>query len=195
MKSLLTTMTATLALGLATGGPAAAQLSRDNKAPVDVAADAQDFTNSQCVNVWRGNVEALQADARLRTDLLKAYFQSKASKPGSTNNSCGDLLRMEAQGAVYYATPQQKVHGDNAVYEADSDTLTVTGDVVAVQGQNVIRGQRMVINTQTGEGHMVGVNTGRNQPNRVRGVFYPNQSDNPDSGAAKRPAPGAGKPR
>jgi lipopolysaccharide export system protein LptA len=200
MKSLLTTLTATLVLGLAAAGaaavgPAAAQLSQNTKAPVDVAADAQDFTNSQCVNVWRGNVEALQADARLRTDLLKAYFRSKASKPGSTNNACGDLLRMEAEGSIYYMTPQQRVHGDNAIYEADSDTLTVTGDVVAVNGQNVIRGQKMVINTKTGEGHMVGVNTGRNQPNRVRGVFYPNQSDNPDAAGAKTPAPAAGKRR
>jgi lipopolysaccharide export system protein LptA len=173
-----------LALLFAAAQPAAAQLSQ-NKGPVQVDADAQDFTNSQCLNIWRGNVEALQDTARLRTDLLKGYFESKP-KGGSSNNGCGDLIRMEAVGSVYYATPDQKVRGDNAVYEAATDTLTMTGDVVAVRGQNVIRGQKMVINTKTGEGHVIGAATGRNQPNRVRGVFYPNQNKPAD--AATKPA-------
>lgn len=192
MKTLLTTSVLAALIAAATTltvGPAAAQLAQ-GKGPVDVTADSQDYTNSSCVNVWRGNVEALQENARLRTDLLKAFFESK-SKAGSSNQSCGDLVRMEAQGAIYYVTPQQRVHGDNAIYEAASDTLTMTGDVVAVQGQNVIRGQKMIINTKTGEGHMVGAATGRNQPNRVRGVFYPKQSSTADAGAT----PPAGKPR
>lgn len=187
MKRFLTT--SALLLALAAGGPAAAQLAQGGRGPLDIAADGQDFTNSQCVSVWRGNVEALQADARLRTDLLKVYFQSQPTKPGSANTACGDIQRIEALGSIYYTTPQQRVHGDNAVYEAANDTLTVTGDVVAAQGQNVMRGQRMVINTKTGEGHMVGAATGRNQPNRVRGVFYPNENNN--NPPANKPAPAA----
>jgi lipopolysaccharide export system protein LptA len=187
MKRLLTTTALLLTLGA--GAPAAAQLAQGGKGPLDIAADGQDFTNSQCQSIWRGNVEALQADARLRTDLLKVFFESKPTKPGSSNTACGDLQRIEAEGSIYYATPQQKVHGDNAVYVAANDTLTVTGDVVATQGQNVMRGQRMVINTKTGEGHMVGAATGRNQPNRVRGVFYPNEKDN--NPPASNPAPPA----
>jgi lipopolysaccharide export system protein LptA len=62
--------------------------------------------------------------------------------------------------------------------------VTLTGDVVAVQGQNVLRGSRMIFNTQTGEGRMVGTASGRNQGSRPRGVFYPSkkqqqQSSNP----------------
>lgn len=186
MKPLLTT--SALVLAICAGGPAAAQLAQGGKGPLDIAADGQDFTNSQCVSIWRGNVEALQDNARLRTDLLRVYFTPKQTKPGSSNTACGDLQRLEAQGSIYYATADQKVHGDNAVYEAANDTLTVTGDVVATQGQNVMRGQRMVINTKTGEGHMVGAATGRNQPNRVRGVFYPNDNNNPP---ASKPAPAA----
>jgi lipopolysaccharide export system protein LptA len=178
MKSLLTTSVLTLAL--CAGGTASAQLAASSRAPVDVAGDHSEFVNSECLSTWSGNVEALQDNARLRTDLLKLYLEKNAKGGGGANSSsCGNLSRMEAQGSIYYVTPQQRVHGDNAVYEAANDTLTLTGDVVAVQGQNVIRGQKMVINTKTGEGHMVGAASGRNQPNRVRGVFYPNQSSQP----------------
>lgn len=176
-----------LAAALCAGGPAAAQLATGSKAPVDLAGDHSEFVNSDCVSVWTGNVEALQDNARMRTDQLKLYLEKKAKGGGSGGNSCGDMQRMEAQGSVFYVTPQQRVHGDNAVYEAGTDTLTVTGDVVAVQDKNVIRGQRMVINTKTGEGHMIGAQTGRNAPNRVRGVFYPKDSNANSQASAAAP--------
>jgi lipopolysaccharide export system protein LptA len=106
-------------------------------------------------------------------------------------NGCGALKRIEAHGSVYYVSPQQRVHGDDAVYDAASDTITVTGQVVAVQGQNVITGTRMVINNQTGEGHMEGEAKGRNQPGRVRSVIYPNQTNSNGQQAGAAPA----KPR
>ena len=182
MKSLPTITALVVAL---VAGPAAAQLSQ-GKGPVDITSDQLDTANVDCASTWRGNVEALQDNARLRTDQLKAFFEKSAKAAGGSGGggSCGDLVRMEAQGSVYYMTPQQRVHGDNAVYEAASDTLTVTCDVVAAQGRNVLRGERMVINTKTGEGHMVGSAQGRNKSNRVRGVFYPQQSNKPQPASA-----------
>jgi lipopolysaccharide export system protein LptA len=193
MKSLPTITV--LALALLAGGPAAAQLAQGSKAPLDITADELETTNTNdCVSTWKGNVEAQQDTSRLRTDVLKAFFQSRTTKPGSSNSSCGDLSRMEAQGSVYYVTPNQKVHGDNAIYEATNDTITVTGDVVAVQGQNVLRGERLVINTKTGQGQMQTSIKGRNQPGRVRGVFYPNQTNNPQGGATPGKTPPAAPP-
>jgi lipopolysaccharide export system protein LptA len=193
MKS-LPTLTI-LALAVAAAGPAAAQLATNSKAPIDITSDHLETANTDCVSTWSGNVEALQDTGRLRTDVLKMVFQPKGAKAGSSSNSCGDLLRMEAQGSVYYVTPDQRVKGNNALYEANNDTITVTGDVVAVQGQNVLRGERMVINTKTGQGQMQGATTGRNKPGRVRGVFYPNQSNNPQGGGTAKPNPPAGGPR
>jgi len=195
--------TAIAAAAVLAAGPAAAQLATNSKAPVDITADGQEFTNSQCLSIWRGNVEALQDTSHMRTDLLRAYFEKAspspgkgASNPGSGGGSCGDLTRIEAEGSVYYTTPQQRVRGDHAVYEATTSTLTITGGVVAAQGQNVMRGEKMVFNTDTGEGHMVGAQTGRNAPNRVRGVFYPKDNNNqkaqkgaPNGKTAAPPAP------
>jgi lipopolysaccharide export system protein LptA len=166
----------TLLLGALLAGPAAAQLATNSSAPVDITADELETVNSGCTSIWRGHAEALQDTARLRADTLTADFQVK---PGGKAGACGDLIRMRADGSVYYVTPQQKVHGDAAVYEATSDTLTVTGDVVATQGQNVLRGSRMVFNTRTGQGHMEGSAKGRNKAERPRGVFYPKSSNTP----------------
>ena len=155
-------------------GPAAAQLAANSNAPVDITADELETANNACTSIWRGHAEALQDTARLRADVLTADFQVKGT--GKTGG-CGDLIRIRADGSVYYVTPTNKVRGDAAVYEAATDTLTVTGDVVATQGQNVLRGSRMVFNTRTGQGRMEGAAKGSNKAARPRGVFYPKQAN------------------
>jgi len=167
---------------------AAGPIAGNPKAPVDITSDHAVAYNNDCIAVWTGNAEALQNDARLKADVMTAYLEKNpSSKAGASGGSgaCGDLLRLEATGSVYYVTPQQKVHGDKAIYVAADDTVTVIGDVVAVRGQNVLRGDRMVFNNKTGEGHMEGNATGRNKADRPRGVFYPKQSESLGAKGAK----------
>ena len=176
MKSFVTL--AAFGLALSAAGPALAQqLGPSADGPVDITADELEVQNKACISIWRGRAEALQGEARIRANILRAVFSPKAGASGATGTgACGDLIRMEAEGSVYYVTSkEQRVRGDAAVYDASSETVTMTGDVVAVQGRNVLRGTKMVFNTRTGEGRMVGSATGRNQAGRPRGVFYPSK--------------------
>lgn len=176
MKSLLG-MAAVAAMA-ALAGPAAAQLATGSKAPVDVVADNLETSNSGCEATWRGNAEALQDTARLRADVLK-IFNKPGTKTGKSGASagCGDMDRLEAHGNVYYVSGDQRVRANDAVYMAGSTTITMTGDVVSVKGQNVLRGDKMVFNTETGEGQVIGTTKGRGSKDRPRGVFYPSQSN------------------
>jgi lipopolysaccharide export system protein LptA len=194
MKS-LTGITFVVAALLA-AQPAAAQLAAKSDSPVDITADELEVVQGQCASIWKGSAEALQDTSRLRADVLKAYFEPKAkgaapaapAAPAAggapSTSSCGALVRMEAQGSVYYVTPEQRVRANAALYEASTDNITMTGDVVAVNGQNVLRGDKMVINQKTGQGQVMGgVKGGKNRP---RGVFYPKQDD--ANAAAAKPA-------
>jgi lipopolysaccharide export system protein LptA len=178
------------ALMVATGGvltlaaPAQAQLAGGSDAPVDITADELEVINSQCLAIWRGSAEALQDSSRLRANTLRIRYVTGRPARAGAEPSCGDLDRMEAEGEVYYVTPQQRVRSNAAVYEAASETITMTGDVVAAQGQNVLRGQRLVINVATGEARMETSARGAGATGRVRGVFYPNASQGQP--AAKR---------
>ncbi|MDP3173388.1 MAG: LptA/OstA family protein [Phenylobacterium sp.] len=169
------TCSTALAAALLCVSPAAAQLARNSSAPVDLTADQLEVVNAQCLAIWRGSAEALQADSRLRADVLKIYNTVGAARSASSGPNCGQVQRMEAEGSVYYVTPQQRVRGDAATYDAATETIVMTGDVVAAQGKNVLRGQRMVIHVNTGEAQMQTSVKGRNKPGRVRGVFYPNE--------------------
>jgi lipopolysaccharide export system protein LptA len=173
------------------GGAALAQApasgGNNSSAPVDISADEQEVITSQCKTIFRGAVEVLQDKARMRAATMTVYNRRKV--PGKTsspngNNDCGDVDRVEADGNVFYVTPDQTVRGDHAVYTYDNDTIIVTGDVVAVQGQDVARGDRMTIKTKTNDVKMESNTTGRGKP-RVRAVLYPDQNKDKKPAAAK----------
>ena len=114
MKSFVT-LTA-LGLALLAGRPALAQrLGPNADGPVDITADELEVQNKACISIWRGRAEALQGQTRLRADLLRAVFQTKAAAPGAAANAagvgasaCGDLIRMEAEGSVFYVTSKEQ---------------------------------------------------------------------------------------
>ena len=186
----LSTLCASVLLAAGAVAPAIAQLAPKSDAPVDITADQLEVVNANCEATWSGNAEALQDTSRLRADVLKIFNKPGAAKPAQSGtvqgSSCGVLQRMEAHGSVYYVTPQQRVRSNDAVYDAESDVITMTGDVVAAQGQNVLRGERMTINVKTGQGRMEASAKGRNKPGRVRGVFYPKQDQQAANAPAKR---------
>ena len=187
MKSIVSV--SVLAAALLSGMAAHSQgLDPNSKEPFDITADELEAQSKACLYIWRGKAEALQGKARLRADVLKVFFEPKAGASGSTSptGACGELKRMEANGSVYYVTAKdERVRGDAGTYDAQGETIVLTGDVVAVQGQNVLRGNRMVFNTETGEGRMVSSGGGA----RPRGVFYPAKKKD----AAAQPPAGASK--
>ncbi|CAN5391927.1 LptA/OstA family protein [soil metagenome] len=174
------------------GGAATAQTpaggGNSSSAPVDISANEQEVINSQCKSIFRGAVEVLQDKARMRSDMMTVYNRRKTPGKTSTgpggNADCGDVDRVEAEGNVYYVTPEQTVRGDHAVYTYANTTIVVTGDVVAVQGQDVARGDRMTINTKTNDVKMESNATGRGKT-RVRAVLYPDQNKDKKPAAAK----------
>ena len=64
--------------------------------------------------------------------------------------------------------------------------MTIGGNVVLTQGENVIKGDRLVIDLKTGRSrfeHTGDPATGKRP--RVKGLFMPQQSDKKDDGATK----------
>ncbi len=175
MKRLITIAIAG-ALTLAAGA-AQAQLS-SKKGPIDISADHSSADNNTHTATYEGKVEALQNDNRLRTDLLHIYFKQAAGGAKTSSDpaasSWGNIDHLEAVGNVYFVTPTQVIRGDHAVYTQDSDTIVVTGQVVMTQGENVMRGSRLVYDHKTGKSTM----DADTQTGRVRTVLYPDKKNN-----------------
>jgi lipopolysaccharide export system protein LptA len=188
----------------------------DSKLPIDIVSDKAEQFQDKHMYVWTGAVEVVQGGARLVCDKLTAYTygpnegpnaQAKppgppakgASAPAGEEISTGNIKQLIAEGHVFYVTQNETVRGEHGVYDAEPDTITMTGNVIALQGKNVVRGTKMVMDRKSGQTSMAADATGRNNPNRVRAVIY---NDNNQNGqgqttqgqAAKAPPAPAKKP-
>jgi lipopolysaccharide export system protein LptA len=183
-------------------GAANAQLPASN-GPLDVTGNSLEVIDGQHLAIWRGDVEAVQDGNRLVADTMNVYFQGNtapagAAKPktvtpaaggaASIGQSWGSPKQVVADGHVFFVSTTQTARGTHAVYDVEPDTITMTGDVVMVQGDNVIKGDKVVIQVKTGHADVISNASGRNKPERVRGVFY-NANQTPP--AAGQPAPAA----
>jgi lipopolysaccharide export system protein LptA len=113
--------------------------------------------------VFRGNVEAVQGRIRLKADELEVHYRNK----GEASRVGGAISRIDARGKVFVSSPSETAAGDAGVYDIAAKEITLTGKVVLTRGDNVIRGQRLVLDLATGESRIEG-GTGR-----VRGYFVP----------------------
>ena len=159
----------------AAGVVAQAQIS-NNGGPVDVSADHLTANNTSNMATYQGHVEALQDGNRMRSDLLNVYFKPHADKGAASagpTSGMGKFDHMEAIGNVYFVTPTQVIRGDKAVWTQADDTIVVTGQVVLTQGQDVMRGTRLVYHHSTGQSTM------DSDTGRVRSIFYQDKSRNP----------------
>jgi lipopolysaccharide export system protein LptA len=185
--------TAAIALGalgaLAGGAALAAQAGMNSSDPVDITANEAEVQQENKLTIWRGEVEALQGQNRLRTPELTVYY-SGAQEGQASGGGMGSIQRMEAKGPVYFVTPTQSAKGDHGTYTAADDTLTLTGQVILMQDKNVVRGEKLVIHQKTGQSTLYASAQGRGSSGRVRGVFYPNQN-NAGQAAPATPAPTA----
>ena len=161
---------------LLAAGPGQAQISSSG-GPIDITADQLELIDAQHLAIWRGDVEALQGGNRLRADQVNIHFSGKGgASAGAPGRNWGPVQRIEADGKVFFVSPQQTARGNKAVYEVGPDTITISGDVIVAQGQSVVRGDRLVIEVRSGRATMASNARGRNASGRVRGVFYPNSA-------------------
>jgi lipopolysaccharide transport protein LptA len=135
----------------------------DPTAPVNVDAEQLDVVDAQKVAVFKGNVSASQGDFTISSAELHAYYKGGSgladfTQPGADtstqgNKSAGaELTRIEAkQHVIVTSKDGQTATGDWADFDTKTNKVMLGGDVVVTQGQNMVRGTRLVIDMVSGE--------------------------------------------
>ena len=154
MKSVLSSVCAAAAI-LAVPSSAFAQFSTDSSAPTVLNADKASTENGVITLV--GQADIRQGDVRLLADMVQIYTQGGGGGLIATS----DFSRMVATGNFYYITPEQEVRGDKGVYTRADESFVVTGDVILLQDDSVVTGERLDYNLKTREAKVAGGCKGR----------------------------------
>src|SRR5262249_12999574 len=102
-----------------------------------------------------------------------AAGQAKPSGVGLGTNNGTQISKIEARGEVVITSDQdQTTTSDWALYDVPAQLVTVGGNVVLMQGKNVLKGDRLVIDLKTGESRFE--NPGETgSGGRIRALFVP----------------------
>jgi lipopolysaccharide export system protein LptA len=203
--SLCTVTLALLAPGLAVAQatrPAAAppvqsllQGGQDKDQPVQIEAASLEVRDKDKKATFSGDVQVVQGDTTMKCQKLVVFYGQEVgiaqagapapdAKPAPTSALPGpkgaqNIRRIEARGGVTVITKDQNASGDLGVYDLLAKTITLTGNVVVSQGQNVIHGERVVVDTVSGNARVESNNQGGGAtPSRVRALIQPNQGQN-----------------
>jgi lipopolysaccharide export system protein LptA len=151
---------------------------KDADKPIGISANSilADVKNQTAT--YAGNVVVSQGELRLRSDSLSI----QANK--------GEVRRIQAKGNVVLASAQGQATGAMADYDVTGRMVTMTGKVVLSQGQNVMRGSRLVVNLATGQAQLTST-PGVTGSGRVEGLFVPAKKGEAKPSAAPAPAPAA----
>ena len=149
-------LVAGLVAAAAFGLPALAQLSAQG-GPIRVNADSSSVLERERRVLVVGNVDIVQGDARLRADTVTLFYSGTSGGGQSgIGGGFGDIERMTAEGEVFYVTPELKARGDAGTYDAVADTITLTGEVVLLRGEDVARGCELVLQVSEGRSNLKG---------------------------------------
>lgn len=126
--------------------------------------------------IARGDVEAYQDNQKIQAEVVEVILISEENSQDditATENIsalAGDVEQVRAYNDIILTTPDGQVIGDRAIWFAQTQKATITGDVQIQQGQSIIQGCRGEVNTQTGSAKLIGGDCETTE-GRIKGQF------------------------
>jgi lipopolysaccharide export system protein LptA len=181
------------------GPPNALQgFSQNRDQPVHIESATLEVRDKQKQATFSGDVRVKQGDTGLRCKSLVVFYEQdgdtadqnktlQAATPGPGGEQ--RIKRLEAHGGVVVTQKEQTATGDLGIFDMKANTVTLTGNpVVMTQGQNVLRGEKLVVDLTSGVSR---VESSKGGQGRVQGLFQPGTTglEKPGANGVQAPKP------
>ena len=208
--------------------PAQGILNDNQDQPIQIDAATLEVRDKEKMATFAGDVQVVQGDTTIKCQKLVVYYgpepgaapnasqakrqqqqpqqpqaqQQQPQQAGTMPTRQQDIRRIEALGGVTVISKDQTASGDRGVYDLKTKTITLLHNVTVAQGKNVLHGERVVVDTVSGNAHFDSNTDAQNgtspakPPGRVRAVILPNKDmkGGPANTMSIGPAPGPPKP-
>ena len=183
------------------GPPNALQgFSQNRDQPVHIEAATLEIRDKQKQATFSGDVRVKQGDTGLRCKSLVVFYEQsgeptdasktlQAASPGPSGEQ--RIKRLEARGSVVVTQKDQTATGELGIFDMKTNTVTLTGNpVVMTQGQNVLRGGKLVVDLTSGVSRVEAGKSGQGVQMLVQpGASTPDSKGGSADGQAPRPIP------
>ena len=141
--------------------------------PVKITSATLEVRDKSKMAIFKGDVQVVNGDTEVRCAELVVFYDDEKDKSGAKKSAPPDgsvgqqqIRRMEARGNVVVTQKDQRAVGDRAEFDMRTNTVTLIGNVIITTADNVVRGNQMVVDLNTGIARM-----GTGGSTRVEGVF------------------------
>jgi lipopolysaccharide export system protein LptA len=196
--------------------------SQNRNQPIKIDAASLEVRDKDKVATFSGNVQLVQGDTVLRCKSLVVFYIADAKtaiaskdakdpkeskdpkdpkdakdskdatgKPSARPGEQG-IRRIEARGDVVVTQKDQKATADNGFLDMKANVITLVGNVIISQGQNVVRGDRLSVDLSTSVSK---VECDKPSNCRVQALLQPSGKETePDLGLGMRREPPKPRP-
>lgn len=147
-----------------TGTGSSALRGHDTRAPIDVDAARIEVRDRDKQAIFSGNVIVRQGNMTLNAATMRVFYE-KASGGNLAIN------RLDAEGGVRLTSPSETATSRLGIYDVDTRQLTFVGGVILTRGESVLRGERLVIDLESGRSTLDGSASATGEGSRVTGRF------------------------
>jgi lipopolysaccharide export system protein LptA len=104
------------------------------RGPIDITSDSVEYDQKQNSITFKGNVVAKQEDSTLYANTMVVHHDPESKK----------LKTIVATGNVKIVQLERRATGHRATFDQDENKIILEGDAVVREGDNVVRGERVI---------------------------------------------------
>ena len=141
--------------------------------PVQITSKTLEVRDKEKRATFIGDVIVVQGDTTMKSKTLDVFYDQEgnadAKPPPGAMPEQQQIRRLEAKGGVVVTQKDQTATGDLGIFDTPANTVTLIGNVVITQGQDVVKGERLTVNLTTSESRVDGGSKG------VQALMFPNR--------------------
>lgn len=140
--------------------------------PMEITSDCMEISKDKKLVIFSGNAKVTKGNSLLKSDKIFLYFNTESHKKDKIGKmetqKSGELERIEAKGNVYLYNEKRIATGNEAIYYRDSNKVVMMGNAVLKDGQNYIKGDRVIVFLDENRGMVEG-----STQKPVKAIIYP----------------------
>ena len=131
--------------------------------PINIEANHMTSTEKSNSVIFTGDVDATQADVRIRSDKMTVYYTPKEAGPKKkAKGKAGGTQQVEKMiclGNVEVTRAEWLGTSKKMVYLSKERQVILTGNAKAWQGQNMVSGEKIIYFLDEGRSEVIGERT------------------------------------
>lgn len=139
--------------------------------PIRITSDKLEADNKAKKVIFIGAVRAVQGDIVITCRRMTVFYEGGES---SSSGNAQDIKRIVAEGDVLLTQKNREVGGEKAEYFNKERKIEITGNAVAKEGLQIIRGHRIIYYLDEDRSVIEGAGV-----KQVEATIYPKEAKKP----------------